>query len=89
MQIALRQSSIMRLKLSKLVTDALERWLPMPELPSVEPTPSHLQDESLRDFQDTVRQVQEAQIEELLELYADVITNSADADSLDIEELLK
>lgn len=79
----------MRLKLSQLVTDVLERWLPMPELPPVVPTPAHLQDEALQDLQHTVRQVQEAQIEELLELSADVIMDNADADSLDIEELLR
>jgi hypothetical protein len=79
------------MRLSEIVGDLLERWLPSPKpvLPPSYPTPPHLEDKVLRDFQDNVRRVQSSQIEELLELYADVATNTVDADSLDIEELLR
>jgi hypothetical protein len=80
------------MRLSELVNDLLEKWLPTPEPvlpPPSYPTPAHLEDEALRGFQENVRRVQNSQIEELMEFYADVATTAADADSLDIEELLR
>lgn len=79
----------MKLRLSELVTDLLDRWIPVssPELPPECPTPIHLQDEALQSFQDDVKQLQAEQIEQLLELYADSTSNLADAE-LDLEGLL-